>query len=58
MYEILDSNLRWDTSFITFAPQMSASIHGFRIFASSIFMVFIILLENDDAFELPTYLGT
>ena len=58
MGEILDSNLSWDTSFITSTPQMSASIHCFRIFASSIFMVFVILLENDDAFELSTYLGT
>ena len=32
------------------------SIHGFWIVASSTLMVFIILLENDDAFKLSIYL--
>ena len=32
------------------------SIHGFRIVATFILMVFVILLENDDVFKLLVYL--
>ena len=32
------------------------TIHGFWIVASSILIVFALLLENDDVFKLPIYL--
>ena len=56
MYEInINSNLRYDTNFTTFVLRRSVSIPGFWIFASSILMVLVILLEND-VFKLSIYL--
>ena len=56
MESMLNSNLREDTSFITFVPRNSASVHSFGIFAFSILVAFVILLENDDVFKLSDYL--
>ena len=53
---MLNSNLRQDTNFATFAQRKSVPIDGFSIVASSILVVFVILLENDDVFKLPIYL--
>ena len=36
-------------------PRKSASMHGFFIFASSISVIFVVLLENDH-FKLSIYL--
>ena len=55
MKSTLNSNLRQDTNFTTFVLRKSVSIHGFLIFASSILMVLVILLEND-VFKLSIYL--
>ena len=41
---------------MTFAPRKSVSIHGFRIVAFFILMIFVILLENDNVFKLLIYL--
>ena len=56
MESMLNSNLREDTSFITFVPRNSVSVRSFGIFAFSILVAFAILLENDDVFKLSDYL--
>ena len=54
IYEI---NVKFqDTNFMAFAPRKSVSIHGFRIVASFILMILVILLENDNVFKLLIYL--
>ena len=41
-----------EANFVTFGPRKCAFIHGFPIFALSIVLVSVILLENDDVFRL------
>ena len=53
--DIRVQNLMQDTNFATFGPRKCMSIHGFWIVTSSISMVFVILLENDDVFKLSIY---
>ena len=56
MYEINVQFKSWIRhNFTTFVLRKSVSIHGFWIFASSILMVLVILLEND-VFKLSIYL--
>ena len=43
--------------FATSVPRKSMSIHSFWIIASSILIVFVIMLENDDFFKLSIYLN-
>ena len=45
-------HLMKEANFVTFGPRKCASIHGFPIFASSILLVSVILLENDDIFRV------
>ena len=54
MKSMLNSNLRLDTNFSLSVLRKSVSLLGFWIFASSILMVLVILLEND-VFKLSVY---
>ena len=54
MKSMLNSNLRLDTNFSLSVLPKSVSLLGFWIFASSILMVLVILLEND-VFKLSVY---
>ena len=57
MKSVSNSYLRSDSNFITFVPRKNAFINGFKIFASSILMVFVILLEIDDVFYRGMYVS-
>ena len=57
MKSMLNSNLTLDINFTTFVPRKSVSIDGFWIVASTILIVFVFMLENDDVFKLSIYLN-
>ena len=42
----------YEANFVTFGPRKCAPVYGFPIFASSILLVSVILLENDDVSRL------
>ena len=57
MKSILNSNFTYDNNFTTFVPWKGVSIYSFWVVVSSFLIVFVIMLENDDAFELSIYLN-
>ena len=47
----------YDINFTTFVPRKGVSIDSFWVALSSFLIVFVIMLENDDALKLSIYLN-
>ena len=57
MKSMLSSNFTYDVNFTNFVPRKGVSIHSFWVVVSSFLIVFVIMLDNDDAFKLSFYLN-